>query len=213
MNFKKNLIIGASVLALTPVASATFVSANAYADEVADEVAYEEVVGDYQVYKNQTYIELEGELLELENNDVQLTEEEVVDLFEKYDGATITYTPNNVDSSFRAVAASGSSYRIVNGGVNAFATNKTAMKSLANTFSQQAQAITVGGIAVGMPFAGYGALITGLSASAVGAKFSDASRIMNEWYNSSASRGGVRMTVTEQRPISSPTATAKATIP
>ncbi|ELB58051.1 hypothetical protein OKQ_05430 [Enterococcus faecium EnGen0052] len=36
---------------------------------------------------------------------------------------------------------------------------------------------------------------------------------MNEWYNSSATQGGVRMTVTEQRPISSPTATAKATIP
>lgn len=97
--------------------------------------------------------------------------------------------------------------------MNAFASNKESMKSLATTFSQQAQAITVGGIAVGMLFSGYGALITGIPASAVATKFSDASRIMNEWYNSSATQGGVRMTVTEQRPISSPTATAKATIP
>lgn len=208
MNLKKSLIIGASVLALAPVASATFVSSNANADEIA----YEEVNKDYQVYKNQTYIEFESELLELENANVQLTDEDIVNLFEKYEGATVTVTPTN-NSSLRAASASGSSYQIVNGGVNAFASNKESMKSLATTFSQQAQAITVGGIAVGMPFSGYGALITGIPALAVATKFSDASRIMNEWYNSSATQGGVRMTVTEQRPISSPTATAKATIP
>lgn len=70
MNLKKSLIIGASVLALAPVASATFVSSNA---------------------------------------NVQLTDEDIVNLFEKYEGATVTVTPTN-NSSLRAASASGSSY-------------------------------------------------------------------------------------------------------
>lgn len=51
MNFKKSLIIGASVLTLAPVASATFVSSYAYADEIKQEQTSEAFAADKEVYE------------------------------------------------------------------------------------------------------------------------------------------------------------------
>lgn len=211
MNLKKSLIIGVSTLALAPVASATIASSAVYADEINQEAVLEE---QYEVSKNELYVELENEVNQLENSGKTLTDEEITNLLHEYEGASATLIlKTNGNSNFRAASASGVSYQVVNGGVNSFATNKEAMSSLAGTFKQQQQAIIVGGTAAGAPFAGFGILLSGLASSAVSGKFGEASSIMDRWYESSATQGGVRMTVTEQRPISSPTATAKATIP
>lgn len=50
MNLKKSLIIGASVLTLAPVASATFVSSHAYANEVAPEAPIERFFEDDSIH-------------------------------------------------------------------------------------------------------------------------------------------------------------------
>lgn len=50
MNFKKSLIIGASVLAIAPVASATFVSNHAYAHEVIPESPIERLSEDDSIH-------------------------------------------------------------------------------------------------------------------------------------------------------------------
>ena len=198
-----------ATLATTFIPTSTVLAAEAKQDP--ETIIAKENESDYYV-KNDLYLQFEKEMAELlaskENNistysseKSPVTEEEVFQLIDKYEGAEVT------------VLATGVSHSLVNGGVNSFATNKTAMKTLANTYTNNANIAVAGGTLVGLPLGVFGALVAAFSSGALASKFTNAANIMNSWYSSSATQGGVRLTLTETFAISSASSTAKATIP
>lgn len=162
--------------------------------------------------KNDLYIQLEQELADLQasNRDASLTsfssdttvlsQEQAVQLIEKYEGAAVTNQ------------STGVSYQIVSGAVNAFATSKAAMQSLAGTFRNNGHILVTGGTLVGLPLGVFGALIAAFSSGALSSKFYNAADIMDQWYASSSNQGGVRFNLITEYPISSANSTTEATI-
>lgn len=197
---KKKLIVAATALMISPVAFSTIGSTYVYASEF-DQTQQDEKTeiveqqDTYRTIKNNLYIALEEEIESLDGN---ISEEKALQLMEKYDGAKVTFVPNNLQPYNVQIAST--SHQLVSGGVNSYATNKASMRSLATLFQNAGDAAVVGGIIGGMPNV-YAALIASLSSSYLSEKFYTASNIMSQWNNSTALQGGVRITLTDTFPI------------
>lgn len=154
------------------------------------------------IEKNTKYEEFEKEFSRIKNNSRSefstgiyrdTTKKQIANLITKYDGAEIT-----------VFAAGKYSTKFVNGGVNSYASNKSGMGQLRSDLAMTATLLltdgTLGGAAIAGPL---GALVGLLGSGILGNRCSGASNTMKSWINVGSSRGGVRITLTEQFAISS----------
>lgn len=197
---------------LLPAASAKASEVNIYTESSfspEEIIAKENESGNF--IKNDLYLDFEKEIVQLlANNEKSIathraenstnTAEDLLYLLEKYEGAEVTIMSSNI------------THQLVSGGVNSFATTKSAMINLANTYDNNANILLVGGTIVGFPLGIFGALLVALSYGALSSKFTTAANLMRQWYSSSSSRGGVRITLTDTFAISSARSISKATI-
>ncbi|MBF0799112.1 hypothetical protein IR166_28785 [Enterococcus faecalis] len=180
----------------------------AYATENTTLEASDKVI----VTKNDQYIKFEKEFSQLQNQRStefktrvysQSTQKAAVNLIEKYDGAEITVVR----------AAAKYSTKFVNGGVNSFATNKSGLQQLRTDLATTATLLlangTVGGAAVAGPL---GALLGLVGGGILGSTVRSASNTIQSWINVGSSKGGVRVTLVEQFPISSLNSQSQAKI-
>lgn len=162
-----------------------------------------------EIEKNSKWVDFENELssrrtkrsLDGENT---ISQEEYFRLVEKYDGAKAVVRVN------RAVAFSE---QLVNGGYNAFATSRSGMESLRSGYGTTAALLvangTVGGAMAGGPA---GALVGAIGANVLAGYFRSANSDMKRWLDVGSSKGGCRITLTEEFPISSLGSTTQSAI-
>lgn len=156
-----------------------------------------------EVTTNAKWDALEQELLELREKKVAIrrvseegsyiTEEEFWNLAKKYDGAERTVYVSR---------AAAYSEKFVKGGYNAFAYSKTGMKKLRDDYGICATGLLVDGVLTGAIAGGVaGALVGAIASDILGARFRDANNHMKEWINVGSSKGGCRITLTDEFPI------------
>lgn len=156
-----------------------------------------------QIVANDKWKALEKELLELQSkkkiatrsvgNATFITKEEFFALAEKYDGAE------------RTVKVGKSSYyseKLVNGGYNAFANSKSGMVHLRDDYGTCATLLVTDGVLGGAIAGGpAGALIGAIASNLLASYFRAANNHMKEWINVGSSKGGCRITLTDEFPI------------
>ncbi|MBF8808741.1 MAG: hypothetical protein IC227_11480 [Enterococcus lacertideformus] len=161
----------------------------ALADEMSESV---------HIIKNDKMLGLEKELnspqVKLALHSKTTDQQAMFDYFaKKYDGAQITYVGGR---------ATGVSETFYVGGYNVFASNQSALNycrtQLATTATLLQANGTLGGALLGGPA---GALIGLLGATILAGRFRDGSSTMKSWINVGSSKGGSRMTLTEEFPI------------
>ncbi|EGO2842887.1 hypothetical protein IBQ15_002643 [Enterococcus faecalis] len=122
-----------------------------------------------------------------------ITKQELQELIIKYDGA---------ERTIRTKRAAAFSEKFVNGGYNAFADNKSGMVALRDELGTTATLLqangTLGGAIAGGPA---GALIGLVRATILATYFRNANGHMKEWIAVGSSKGGIRITVTDEFPI------------
>ncbi|WP_314065978.1 hypothetical protein [uncultured Vagococcus sp.] len=206
--FKKSklvCVVASFILFVSPLVS---FGNTIQAEEVASSKS--EVV----IVKNEKMKQLEQELaliklkgqrsLKALNGDPILSQEETAALLAKYDGAETTVYVN------RAAAYQS---KLVNGGANFLATTKSGMSTLRSEMATTATLLKANGVVGGAVLGGLAGAILGFMASSVFAdRCSSGSNDMKRWIDVGSSKGGVRMTLTEEFPISSIGSTSQAKI-
>lgn len=150
---------------------------------------------------NDTWQAFEQELNQMIQKKKQLTghtslsEEEAFYLIKKYDGAQST-----VYISGRA----SYSEMFKTGGYNAFASSKYSMANLRNDYGTCATLLQTTGVLGGAMAGGPAGALLGLIGSTIlGTRFRDANSDMKKWINVGSTKGGCRITATDEFPIAS----------
>ena len=150
---------------------------------------------------NDTWLAFEQEFNQMIQSKKQLTgntslsEEEAFYLINKYDGAQST-----VSISGRASLSD----MFKPGGYNAFASSKSSMANLRDDYGTCATLLQSVGVLGGAMAGGPAGALLGLIGSTIlGTRFRDANSDMKKWINVGSSKGGCRITATDEFPIAS----------
>lgn len=150
---------------------------------------------------NDTWLAFEQEFNQMIQSKKQLTgntslsEEEAFYLINKYDGAQST-----VYISGRA----SYSEMFKTGGYNAFASSKSSMANLRDDYGTSATLLQTAGILGGAMVGGPAGAVLGLiGATILATRFKDANSDMKKWISVGSSKGGCRVTATDEFPIAS----------
>lgn len=162
-----------------------------------------------QVIKNEKMIALEKELntpqVKLALNSKETNRQVMFDYFaRKYDGAKVTCIGGK---------ATGVSETFYVGGYNIFASTKTALEYCRTQLSHTATLLQTAGTLTGSVLGGpAGALLGLLGATILASRFRDGSATMRSWINVGSTKGGSRMTLTEEFPIATLNTTSQSPI-
>lgn len=191
-NLKKSFM-SLLVLALTISAFTVFGTTNVSAAELNNEI---------EIVTNTQWELFEEELNQIKNdharnriisNEPALTEEQFFELVEKYDGAERTVYQNR---------AASYSEKFKTGGYNAFAYSKSSMRNLRDDYGTCATLLITDGTLAGAMAGGIaGALVGAIASNVLAAYFRDANNHMKDWINVGSSKGGCRITLTDEFPI------------
>lgn len=127
------------------------------------------------------------------SNEAVLTKEQFFELVKKYDGAERTVYESR-----------GASYseKFKWGGYNAFAYSKKGMQNLRDDYGACATLLITDGTLVGAMAGGVaGALVGAIGSNILATYFRDANNHMKDWINIGSSKGGCRITLTDEFPI------------
>ncbi|WP_230319222.1 glycine zipper family protein [Enterococcus casseliflavus] len=183
------------VLMLLAVTLGSFFAPLSYASEIAPAP---EIV---EVKKNDKMVALENELQSIQykvainSRSVSQQQEVVENLLLKYDGAEAVYTTKS---------GNGWTDKVVSGGLNCFATSKTGLANLRDIMGANALGFRLNGAAYGALIGGpMGAVVGVIGASLLATRLDQGQATISSWIRAGSSKGGARMTVTAQFPISS----------
>jgi len=169
---------------------------------------------DYEIVKNDLYLQFEEELANLVasnqstvsisnsisnqstfsalSQDNSISEEQIFSLIEKYDGAEVSAVVNA-----QAIYTS----KFVNGGVNSYATSYIGLNTLRSDMRSNATALRVGGTLFGTFGGLVGALAGAIAGDYLADNVDDGADGLSAFIQAGYTRGGARVTLTEGFPI------------
>lgn len=161
-----------------------------------------------KVHTNAKWRQLTSELQRLEEHSSLITSEQqkakLTELVHEYDGAQVDYDILD-DNDFQMQSRKGHSFseKWVNGGLNDFAYKKSALPDLQAYYGKTAGSTAVLGAGGGGAIGGWvGAIVGAVGGTVASGYFRDAQKDMKKWINKGSSKGGCRVTLTDEFPIS-----------
>ncbi|MFC6288599.1 hypothetical protein [Levilactobacillus angrenensis] len=167
-----------------------------------------------RVHVNDNWKKLSEEARKVTAQSVLITPEQekakYQELIAKYDGAQIDY---NIEDEADHAQARGRSFseKFVNGGLNDFAYKKSGLADLRSYYGKTALSLkglgatsgAAAGAAAGFLGSAVGALVGMVGGTVIGGHFDEAQRDMKKWISKGSSKGGCRVTATDEFPIAS----------
>lgn len=198
-----------ATLSLLSLATSTFITPT-----VAKAAENQDYSVDYEIVKNDLYLQFEEELTELVasnqstpsalnsfskqsiapvlNQDNSISEEQLFYLVEKYDGAELTAIVN---------AKSVYTSKFVKGGINSYATSYQNLNILRSDLKTNATMLRIGGTLVGTVGGLVGTLVGAVTGDHLAGNCDDAAAGVSAFIQGGYTRGGARVTLTEGFPI------------
>ncbi|HJD99158.1 hypothetical protein [Levilactobacillus brevis] len=128
----------------------------------------------------------------------------LVHLVQKYDGAQVDYDIRDDSQDGPATRGHSFSEKWVNGGLNDFAGKKSALPELRSYYGKTAASSALIGAGGGATVGGLpGAIIGAIGGQVAYTRFNDAQNDMKRWIRKDSSKGGCRVTATDEFPIAS----------